>query len=31
MNAGGLLEVHPEPRLLPHLKRWGFARSNGWS
>jgi len=25
----GLLEVHPEPRLLPHLERRGFARSNG--
>jgi len=25
----GLLEVHPEPRLLPHLKRWGFAQPNG--
>ena len=23
------LEVHPEPRFLPHLLRWGFARSNG--
>ena len=25
----GFFEVHPQPRLFPHLERWGLARSNG--
>jgi hypothetical protein len=26
----GFIEVHPEPRLSPHLERWGFAQSDAW-